>query len=75
MRDGRVLTQQACDLIGHEAFLPAPHSGFAGAGAAHDLGVPQLSAVNDPPARHAFAGCRSATIASSSLDLWNSLQP
>jgi hypothetical protein len=37
-RRPRLVTQQACDPIGHEAFLPAPHSGFAGPGAAHDLG-------------------------------------
>ena len=30
--------QQACDTVGHEALLPSPDNGFAGAATAHDLG-------------------------------------
>ena len=33
-----LVAQQARDALGHEAFLPAPDSRFAGAAAAHDLG-------------------------------------
>jgi hypothetical protein len=40
-RDARrpaFIAQQAADALGHEAGLPAPHGGLAGAGAVHDLG-------------------------------------
>jgi hypothetical protein len=33
-----LVAQQAGNTIGHEAFLPAPHGGFARAGDTHDLG-------------------------------------
>src|SRR5262249_18270050 len=63
-REGRVLSRNSPSPGGHEPLLPAPHTGFALAGAAHDLDRAETigSQQYDPPARHAFAGCSGRTL-------------
>ena len=45
-RGARLVAQQAVDAFLHEAFLPAPHASFGGAGPTHDLVVPTPSALS-----------------------------